>query len=185
MLKTEQTSKRRPRRKALPALGAAGLLSLAGASASALTVGHAGNMPTSSTDPSHEITLSEEEVSDVTLATFYVFDKENTALASPSVRLVRGGGGCGHGCGGCGRGCGIGGGCRVGGCGFGCRSFGGCRCGGCVIGCAGCVACGGCVASGPPPSPSDEELRERGIPTWCRSLRRPNSSVCGSVHREY
>jgi hypothetical protein len=60
------------------------LLSLAGASASALTVGHAGNMPTSSTDPSHEITLSEEEVSDVTLATFYVFDKERPLWLRPA-----------------------------------------------------------------------------------------------------
>jgi hypothetical protein len=28
--------------------------------------------------PSHEITLGDEEISDVSLATFYVFDKENT-----------------------------------------------------------------------------------------------------------
>ena len=48
-------------------MGAAGLsLSLA-SGASAATVGPA----------AHEITLGEEEISDVTLATFYVFDKEN------------------------------------------------------------------------------------------------------------
>jgi hypothetical protein len=35
----------------------------------------------------------------------------------------------------------------------------------------------------PAPGPSHAELRERGIPTWCRSLRRPNVSVCGSVRR--
>ena len=29
------------------------------------------------TAPSHEIILSEEEISDVSLATFYVFDKES------------------------------------------------------------------------------------------------------------
>jgi len=117
--RTEKASKRKRGSKALPALGAAGLLSLASAGASAV------NMPTSSTDSNHEITLSEEEVSDVTLATFCVIDKENTAFALPSVQLVRVGG-CGHGCEGCGHGCGIGIACHVGGCGFGCRGFVGC-----------------------------------------------------------
>jgi hypothetical protein len=72
---------------------AAGLWSLAGGSVSAQTVGlsHAVNMLAS--NPSHEITLSEEEVSDVSLATFYVFDKEN----SPRVRLAARGGGGGRG----------------------------------------------------------------------------------------
>jgi hypothetical protein len=59
-------------------------------------------MPTQNTAVSHEITLGEEEISDDSLATFYVFDKEN---ASSGVQLVghRGCGGC-HGCRGC-RGC--------------------------------------------------------------------------------
>jgi hypothetical protein len=63
---------------------AAGLLSLAGGSVSAQTVGlsHAVNML--AINPSHEITLSEEEVSDVSLATFCVFDKEK----SPRMQLV-------------------------------------------------------------------------------------------------
>jgi len=34
-------------------------------------------MPTRNGGVNHEITLVEEEISDVTLATFYVFDKEN------------------------------------------------------------------------------------------------------------
>jgi len=45
-----------------------------------------------------EITLGEEEVSDVSLATFYVFDAENPRRGP---RVLPGGGcGCGHGCGG-------------------------------------------------------------------------------------
>ena len=57
--------------------------------------------------------LGEEEISDVSLATFYVFDKENAGSLKPGVQLARGGcgGGCGHGCGG----------------GGGCRGCGGCR----------------------------------------------------------
>jgi len=69
----------------------------------AQAAGPAANLPTRTIEPSHELTLSEEEVFDVSLATFYVFDRENT----PGFQLVRGGcGGCGHGCGGCGHGCG-------------------------------------------------------------------------------
>ena len=52
-----------------------------------------------------EITLGEEEISDVSLATFYGFDAENPR---PRQRVVPGGG-CGCGCG-CGHGCGPGGG---------------------------------------------------------------------------
>jgi hypothetical protein len=130
MLHTKQASKRKRRSKAVPVLGAAGLLSLAGG-ASTQAAGPAADIPARHVEPSHQLTLSEEEVSDVSLATFYVFDKENAAAASPGVQLVRGG--CG-GCGGC-RGCG-GGGCRC----------GGCRCGGCggFRACVGCGGCGGC-----------------------------------------
>src|ERR1700688_1755194 len=93
MSHVKQTSKRKRGSKALPVLGAAGLsFSLANGTSGAPAV----NMPTQNTEASHEITLSEEEVSDVSLATFYVFDKENTALSPPGVQLVRGGcGGCG------------------------------------------------------------------------------------------
>jgi hypothetical protein len=115
----------------------AGLLKLALATgASAAPV----DASTPSAGVSRQVFLGEEEISDVSLATFYVFDKENAGSLKPGVQLARGGGGgcgCGHGCGGGGcRGCG---GCRGfgGGCGGGCRvgfGFGGC--GGC--GCAGC-----------------------------------------------
>jgi hypothetical protein len=65
-----------PKRKVVPVLGAAGLsLSLVGgASAAGAQVGDG---PTHKAVVSHEITLGEEEIADVSLATFYVFDKEN------------------------------------------------------------------------------------------------------------
>ena len=126
MSHAKRASKRKRRRKAIPALGAAGLsLSLAGGASG----GPAVNMPTQKVEASHEIVLAEEEISDVSLATFYVFDKENVGAFRPGVQLARGGCG-GGGCGGC-RGCG----------GRGCGGCGGFRgCGGCV----GFVACGGC-----------------------------------------
>src|SRR5271168_337911 len=97
----KQTSKQK-RRKAVPMLGAAGLsLSLAtGASG-----GPAVDMTTQSSGMSHQVILIEQEISDVSLATFYVFDKENVATLRPGVRLAMGGGGgCGgsSACGGCG-----------------------------------------------------------------------------------
>ena len=139
MSRTKRASKHRA--CAVPLLGAAGLsLSLA-SGAPAATAGPVADMPTSNTEVGHEITLGEEEISDVTLATFYVFDRENPATSRSGLRLA------GHGgCGGC-RGCG---GCHHGGCG-GCRGCGGCHHGGCG-GCGGCVGiwwgggggCGGC-----------------------------------------
>jgi hypothetical protein len=133
MPQAKQTSKQKRRSKALPVLGAAGLsLSLAG-SASAVPGGPAVNLPTSGNGDGNQVFLGEEEISDVSLATFYVFDKEG-ADASSMVQLV------GHGCGGC-HGCG-GHGCHgCGGCGHGCGCHG---CGGCHHGCGGC----GCVSIG-------------------------------------
>ena len=93
--------------------------------------------------------LDEEEISDVSLATFYLYDKENPGNPQSGVQLAfRGcGGGCGcHGGGGC-RGCG--GGFRGCGGGFrGCAGFRGCR--GCGVGFRGCGfgGCGGCGGCG-------------------------------------
>ncbi len=104
MSHAKEASKRKRRRKAAPVLGAAGLsLSLA-SGASAAVGGLAAEMPTRNTGVSHEITLREEEISDVSLATFYVFDKENVGALRPGVRFAAGG--CAGGCGGCGGGCG-------------------------------------------------------------------------------
>jgi hypothetical protein len=158
MSKYSPITKRRRRSKTLPALGFAGV-SLSMASGACAPTGEAmANTPPTSQSQSQKLLLSEEEISDVSLATFYVFDNETGQLAQ-RLRLARGGcggGGCGgHGCGG-GGGCHAGGGCHMGGCGGGCHMggchMGGCHFGGChghfffraCVGCAGCGGCGGC-----------------------------------------
>jgi hypothetical protein len=131
MSRVKQASKRKSLTKAaaVPALGAAGLgFSLAG-SASASALPTADVPQTLNTTPNQRFVLGEEEMADVSLATFHLFDRENGT--SGFTQVARG---CG--CGGC-HGCGGGGGCR--GCGGGCHGCGGCR--GC--GCRGC-GCGGC-----------------------------------------
>ena len=112
--------------------------------ASAATAPPTANLPSQYIPLSHEITLGEEEISDVSLGTFYVFDKEDIASElGQNVQLARGrGGGGGHG--GCGHGgghggCGHGGGAR--GCGLGgCGCWGGCGCG-CCLSWGGCGLC--------------------------------------------
>ncbi len=97
ILRAKQASKPRYRGKALPALGAAGLsLSLA-SGASAATSRSGADILTRNTGVSHQVTLCEEEIFDVSLATFYVFDKENAGTFRRGVRLAAGGG-CGCGC---------------------------------------------------------------------------------------
>src|ERR1700675_1572438 len=133
----------RKRKKAVLALGAAGV-SLAMTGAASATA-PATNVP--SQDNARRLILTEEEISDVSLATFQVFDRENPPL-SQGIRVARGGGGCG--CGGCGHGgggggCGHpggGGGCAHAGFGGGCAHVGG----GCAVG--GRCAVGGCGAGG-------------------------------------
>ena len=115
--------------KAVPVLGAAGLLSLAGGASAATNGIPAADLPTHKTLPNHEIILGEEELSDVSLSTFYVFDKERAKPQLGEQLAWRGCGGCR--CGGCR--CGVG--CR---CGW--RGCGGCGCGGC--GC--CSSMGRC-----------------------------------------
>jgi hypothetical protein len=114
-----RTSKRKGQTKAVTVLGVAGALSLAGG-ASGATVGPPGDTLTANT----AITLHEEEISDVSLSTFYVFDHENAGARRPGLQLAqrtrprRGCGSC-AGCGSCG-GCGGGAGaCSNGGCGGG------------------------------------------------------------------
>ena len=120
----KHASKRKRTKEALPLLGVVGVsLSLAGG-ASAATAVPAADMP--------QITLSEEEIADVSLATFYVFDKENAGTPRLGERLAQR---CGR-CGGC-RGCR---GCR------GC-SLGGCRACAACAGCSGC-SCGCCISWG-------------------------------------
>jgi hypothetical protein len=162
MSRVKQASKQKRTTKAaaVKVLGAAGLgISLVG-SASASTMPTAGIPQSDNTSPNQRFVLSEEEMADVSLATFHLFDRENVGSG---VQLARGGcGGCGHGGGGCGgcRGGGGCGGCRGGGGFIGCRGCGGGGCGGfggcgfgggCGLGgfwfggCAGCVGCAGCA----------------------------------------
>jgi hypothetical protein len=63
-----RNSKRKGRTKALTVLRVAGALSLAGG-ASGATVG-----------PPSDVTFHEEEISDVSLSSFYVFDHDNAGL---------------------------------------------------------------------------------------------------------
>ena len=146
MSHAKDASKRKRLRKAVPAVGIAGMsLAMAGG-ASAATAPPTANLPSQYVPLSHEIILGEEEISDVSLGTFYVFDKEDAASElGNNVQVARGGRGCGgggRGCGGRGRGCG-GRGCGGRGCGgHGC-GLGACGCwGGCGCGC--CLSWGGC-----------------------------------------
>ena len=83
------------KRRFTPALGAAGLsFSLAtGISAAAAP---APDIETQDTGVSHEVTLSEEEISDVSLATFYAFDNQNAGTFRRRIKLAQGGCGCGQ-----------------------------------------------------------------------------------------
>jgi hypothetical protein len=137
MPRFKQASKQKRKTKAAKTKTAVKLLGAAGLTFSMVGSTSASTMPSSNipqsdnNSPNQRFVLGEEEMSDVSLATFYVFDRENVG---GGVQLARGGcGGCGHGGGGCG-------GCR--GCG-GCGGVRGCGGGGCV-GCRGCGGCGGC-----------------------------------------
>src|SRR5215467_14186920 len=141
MAQAKQPSKRKRRSKALPVIGAAGLSLSLVSTASAVPGGPAVSLPTSGNGDGKQVFLGEEEISDVSLATFYVFDKEADGTSSMVQLVAHGGcGGC-HGCGGCGHGCG---GCGHGG---GCAAHVGCGGCGCVSfffgGCGGCGGCGG------------------------------------------
>jgi hypothetical protein len=120
-VKQASTQKRITKAAAVNVLGAAGLgLSLVG-SASASTMPTADIPQSDNTSPNQRFILGEEEMADVSLATFYLFDRENVGSGVQVAYVVR------RGCGGC-RGCR---GCRVvrgcGGCGGCCARWGRCR----------------------------------------------------------
>jgi hypothetical protein len=85
-MRTKQASKRGTRKRAVTALGVAGILSLASGTTGA-AVSPASDKPTEKTAP--VITLGEEEISDVSLATFYVFDKENAETNHRRLQLAQ------------------------------------------------------------------------------------------------
>jgi len=107
---------------AATALGAVGLgLSLAGG-ASASTLPAADTPQSDNNSSEHRLVLNDEEMADVSLATFHLFDRELGGTGG--LQQVAWGCRCG-GCRGC-RGCGWRG-CRCGGCGGCCRRWGRCR----------------------------------------------------------
>src|SRR5215831_16147525 len=129
MSRVKHSSRGKRRRKYVPALGIAGMsLAVAGSGASASTTGAVADIPFPTKAPP-VFTLGDEEITDVSLSTFYVFDKENSVLPRFNEKLAWRCGGCGRcGCGArCGRGCG-----RCG-CGCGVAFCGGCGCNGCCI----------------------------------------------------
>jgi hypothetical protein len=97
----KRNSKQKSRTKAATVLGVAGALSLAGG-ASAAAVGPPGDTQTANT----AVTFYEEEISDVSLSTFYVFDHENAGARRTSLQLAQrtrsrarqGSGGCADDC---------------------------------------------------------------------------------------
>ncbi len=94
----QASTKRKSSINALPVLSAAGL-SLSLASGASTAIGRpAADRLMPETGVFQEITLCEEEISDVSLATFYVFDNES--FGTPR-RVKIAAGGCGCGCGGC------------------------------------------------------------------------------------
>jgi hypothetical protein len=162
MPQVKRAAKGKRPNKAVPVLGIAGVFWAAStggspadippASLASPPAGPVADILWQNTAPFQIPFLHEEEISDVSLATFHLLDKDD--LGNSGIQLAfRGcGGGCGchggggfHGCGGGFHGCGggfrgCGGGCRGCGAGFrGCRGcgvgFGGCGCGG---GCGGC-----------------------------------------------
>ena len=95
MPQPKQAAKRKRRKIALPVMGAAGVsLALAGGT-SAISKAQAADASSRDTAPPREITFGEEEIADVSLATFYVFTRK-----PDNVVLARGCGGC-RGCRGC------------------------------------------------------------------------------------
>jgi len=150
MFRKKSPTKGKRHRSAVP-LGIAGVslaMASGGASASTASLPEA---PPYNTLPNHVLNISEEEIADVSLATFFVFDKEDgRSSLLDNIREARGCGRCGGGgrCGGAGR-CGGGrcavGRCAAGRCGGCRRCAGGCRCGVGVVACVG--GCGGCSCS--------------------------------------
>ena len=128
-VKQASKQKRTTKAAAVTVLGATGLgFSLLG-SASASTMPAADIAQSDNTPPNQRFVLGEEEMADVSLATFYLFDKENVGSG---VQLARACGGC-SGC--AARGCR---GCAARGCAVRC-----CAVRACAVGCA----AGSCCAS--------------------------------------
>ena len=85
---TKEAVQRKRRSKAVPVLGAAGLsLSLA-SGACAATGGLNPEIDPAASAPVSQQAMDEEDISDVSLATFHVFDGESTVTQRPSTGRV-------------------------------------------------------------------------------------------------
>jgi hypothetical protein len=141
MPRVKQASKQKSTTKAaaMTVLGATGLsFSLLG-SASASTVPIADIPQPDNSSPNQRFVLGEEEMADVSLATFQLFDRENVAGGVQVAYRGCGGRGCAaRGCRGCAaracRGCAV-------------RACRGCAVRACAVGCAVGCAAGSCCAS--------------------------------------
>ena len=157
MARAKHVSEVKRSANAVTVLGIAGAASLAASGSGSAAMIMMDPASFGAGNPDQAYALNDEEISDVSLATFHFFDKDKEVGTLPSGVLLARGCGCGHGCGGggCGgRGCG-GRGCGGRGCGGrGCGGFGGrgCGwggCGGCAWGWGGyyggcCLSWGGC-----------------------------------------
>jgi hypothetical protein len=83
-----RASKRKHRSRTMPALGAGLSLTLASEATLAATAPALDAM-TRKAGVNHEIILREEEICDVSLATFYVFDKEEAGAVRAGARLMK------------------------------------------------------------------------------------------------
>ncbi len=155
MSQTKRASKVKRPGKAISILGIAGA-SLAASGGGSVADIPEGDIPASPMAAPFHLFLGEEEISDVSLATFHLFSQEDLGALRGGIQLaVRGGCGCGRGCAGrgcavrgcAGRGC-AGRGCAVRGCGGRGCGWGGCGgcgwgwgCGGCCLSWGGCRVC--------------------------------------------
>ena len=85
----KRASKRKRRSKTIPALGAAGLSLTLASEASLAATAPAPDTVTRKAGVSHEIILREDEIFDISLATFYLFDKERAGAFRASGRLIK------------------------------------------------------------------------------------------------
>jgi hypothetical protein len=95
MRRAKRNLKVKRQSKALSVAGIAG-----GAFLASSTSGSVADIPPQSMAPFQVLHLGEEEISDVSLATFHFVDGESREAPLPRIQLARGG--CGGGCGGCG-----------------------------------------------------------------------------------
>ena len=85
----KRASKRKRPSKTIPALGAAGLSLTLASEASLAATASALDTMTRKAGASHEVILREEEIFDVTLSSFYVFDKERAGAFRARGRFIK------------------------------------------------------------------------------------------------